>query len=282
MRLVFTADLHGNRDKYKQALDLTVTHAAQALIVGGDLLPHTIKISNAIAIQRDFVTTHLRPLFQQFRANHPDKAIYLLAGNDDWAAAMSAINDLETDTLAYPLHQRVYQLSPALWLAGYGCVPVSPFSIKDYERLDDDIGKQPLPTYSFSMAYTSFNGQPEHTSLAKMISKPSIASDLAVLARQSDPTHTIYVCHAPPYDTLLDRAHAGHRGSRTIRTFIEQHHPPLTLHGHIHESPQLTSYYMQQLGNTWCINPGQDERVLHAVTLDTDDVVATIQHTVPF
>ena len=42
-----------------------------------------------------------------------------------------------------------------LWLAGYACVPLTPFSIKDYERRDDG----PLPPFGFGMAYASWSGE---------------------------------------------------------------------------------------------------------------------------
>jgi Icc-related predicted phosphoesterase len=71
-----------------------------------------------------------------------------------------------------------------------------------------------------------------------------------------------------------------HVGSRALRTFIERHTPPLTLHGHIHESPQMSKHYATRLGATWCVNPGHDPRRFHAVALDTDDIVGTIEHTV--
>jgi len=75
-------------------------------------------------------------------------------------------------------------------------------------------------------------------------------------------------------------ARGKHPGSKALRTFIDQHAPLLTLHGHIHEAPQLSGQYAIQLGPTWSVNPGHDERRFQAVSLDTDDVAGTIKHTV--
>lgn len=246
MLLVYTADLHGNIAGYRQLLEFAVQRGARVVIVGGDLLPHGIKIATAIQNQRAFVQTSLRPLLLEFRAAHPDIEVYLLAGNDDWAAAIAALDDLEREGLAHPLHQRVFALGADLWLAGYACVPITAFSIKDYERHDGG----DLPAFSFAMAYTSAGGQPVKASLATLLRHPSIAEDLAILARQSNPARTIYVCHAPPYDTGLDLMRKKHVGSRSLRTFIEQHQPLLTLHGHIHESPQISRRYAERLGTT--------------------------------
>ncbi len=276
MLLVYTADLHGNIAGYRQLLELATQHNAQAVIVGGDLLPHNIKIATAIQNQRTFIETTLRSLLIDFHTNHPEIAVYLLAGNDDWAAAIVALDDLEQEGLVHPLHQRVFALTDNLWLAGYACVPITPFSIKDYERHDGG----DLPSYSFAMAYTSAGGQPEKASVATMLRQPTIAEDLETLARQSNPTRTIYVSHAPPYDTGLDLIRNKHAGSRSLRTFIEQHQPLLTLHGHIHEAPRVSRRYAERLGQTWCVNPGHDHLVFSAVMFDTDDLAGTLWHTV--
>jgi Icc-related predicted phosphoesterase len=281
MRLVYTADLHGDIESYRALLELAVTTGARAAIVGGDLLPHAIKLQDSIESQRDFIPTQLRRLLIEFRERRRLVAVYLLAGNDDWAAAITALADLEQEELAYPLHERVYQLhagdQPPLWLAGYACVPVTPFSIKDYERRDD----RPLPPFNFGMAYTSWNGSIESIDAATLSSRPSIADDLDKLAQQSDPRRTIYVCHTPPGDTALDQMPRGrHVGSRALRRFIERRQPLLTLHGHIHEAPDESGQYAIQLGNTWSINPGHSARRFQAVALDTDDLAGTIEHTV--
>ena len=292
MRLVYAADLHGDIDSYRSLLDLAVTTDARAVIVGGDLLPHAITLRAALQAQRDFIAEQLRPLLVWFRAQHPTIDVYLLPGNDDWAAAIMDLDRLEQAGLAFPLHERVYCLIDGaargrggvgatgvraeLYLAGFACVPLTPFSIKDYERRDDG----PLPPFSFAMAYTSWSGEVQPIHATALEARPSIAEALAALAEQSNPQRTIYVCHTPPSNTPLDQMPRGrHVGSKALRAFIEQHAPPLTLHGHIHESPELSGHYAAQLGTTWSINPGHDPKRFHAVTVDTDDLAGTIEHT---
>lgn len=279
MRLVYTADLHGEIASYRALLDLAVAFDAQAAIVGGDLLPHTIRLASAISRQRAFIEQQLRPLFAAFHLAHPAIAIYLLAGNDDWAAAISTLADLEQSGLVHPLHNRVYSLAgqgAVRWLAGYACIPPTPFSIKDFERCDE--GR--LLNQRVALAYTSWSGEVRHADNAAQAQLPSIADDLTALVQQSDPTATIYVCHVPPADTALDQMyHRRHIGSWAVRRFIERCSPPLTLHGHVHEAPRLSGHYAIQLGTTWCINPGHDPKRFSAVTLDTDDIAASLQHT---
>jgi Icc-related predicted phosphoesterase len=81
----------------------------------------------------------------------------------------------------------------------------------------------------------------------------------------TDPEHTIFSLHCPPYNTGLDEApqltadmslkDAGRAtvpvGSTAVRTVIERYQPALALHGHIHEARGT-----HRLGKTLCINPG--------------------------
>jgi Icc-related predicted phosphoesterase len=278
MRLAYAADLHGNVALYRALLDLAVVSGAQAVVVGGDLLPHEPRADRAVHSQRSFIEREIRPLLERFHSAHPAVDVFLLAGNDDWAAAIAGLADLEMDRLAYALHGRTFGLSqPGLWVAGYACVPPTPFSMKDYER--PDAGSRRAA--GFGRAYISNATGLVPLEEWQFYERPQIATELAELALLSDPARTIYVCHTPPADTPLDlMAGQRHVGSQGLRSFIEQHQPPLTLHGHIHEAPALSGTYACQIGSTWCINPGRDPQRLHAVTFDSDDITGTLNHTI--
>ena len=62
----------------------------------------------------------------------------------------------------------------------------------------------------------------------------------------------ILISHPPPKNTKLDRTVLGiHAGSVSVRRFIEEHSPLLTLCGHIHEAKGR-----DQIGRTLIINLG--------------------------
>jgi uncharacterized protein len=62
----------------------------------------------------------------------------------------------------------------------------------------------------------------------------------------------VFVPHAPPYQTKLDKIFLGtHVGSRSIRTWIDEHQPDIVVCGHIHESSG-----QDLLGKTKMINCG--------------------------
>jgi Icc-related predicted phosphoesterase len=92
--------------------------------------------------------------------------------------------------------------------------------------------------------------------------------------------------HSPPFGTKLDFIQGEKSaGSRSIEAFIEENQPLLTLHGHIHESPELSGAYFDRIGETISINPGQsawsgrDLMKLHAVIFEIENVEETLAHT---
>lgn len=277
MRLVYSSDLHGYLPFYRQLLEFAVAQQATIAIVGGDLLPHATQRATALEHQRRFIHDELVPLLHEYKARHPALTLYVIPGNDDWAAAYATMTTLEQEHLLINIHHRAAQLGDELWINGSGLVGITPFAIKDYERRDTS----DAPPVRFAQGYRSERGTIEPFDSAELLDRPTLTDDLDQLTRQSDPQRTIYVFHCPPWQTMLDRRTGGAAiGSRAIRNFIERYQPPLTLHGHVHESPTVSGAWLEQISNTVAINPGQAQRGFHAVALDTDNIVGTAQHTV--
>lgn len=62
----------------------------------------------------------------------------------------------------------------------------------------------------------------------------------------------VFVSHAPPKDTLVDRVSSGmHVGSLSVRRVVEEFRPNVLLCGHIHEAAGV-----DRIGDTEVINPG--------------------------
>ena len=78
---------------------------------------------------------------------------------------------------------------------------------------------------------------------------------------------TVFVPHAPPRNTTLDRTFLGHHvGSTAVRAFIEKQQPDVTVCGHIHESRGVES-----LGKTLMVNCGPAGKGKYAlITLDKE------------
>ena len=91
------------------------------------------------------------------------------------------------------------------------------------------------------------------------------------------------MCIRDRYNTALDRAavdgkkvdHAPmdlHVGSIAIKQFIENYHPFLTLHGHIHETVSLTGKWIEKNSDTFSFSGCHDGRELAVVRFDTNNL----------
>jgi Icc-related predicted phosphoesterase len=284
MRILYTSDLHGRKHFYDRAFELIKQEKIDAFINGGDILAKEGSFADSIQTQRRALETYLIPRLRQGKEGNPDGRIFLMMGNDDWAANMDLLEEEEKRGTFNLLHQRTYILESVgaihelpLHLTGYGNVPITPFSLKDWERWDDH--SRPLLREGLR-AYQSWGKKFVPIDPYKDITG-TIAEELEQVVKLSPPDKTIYITHSPPFDTNLDRiSQRMGVGSKSVREFILKYQPPLTLHGHIHESPRMSGSYKDKLGKTICVNPGQVETELSAVIFDTEDIEGSLRHTV--
>jgi len=267
MKILYTADLHGNPAFYRKLLALATRKKAGAVIVGGDLLPKTGEYKTLISEQQQFITGTLHPLLLAFRDSNPAVDVLLMMGNDDFSINMHLLEDMEEEGLLKLLHMRVHPLAEGLSIAGYGCVRPTPFSCKDWERYDDQ--QKILQPGPYKPVVSTLDGLADIDEQEWFDSHAMIEEDLEQLAQMSDPKRTVYVLHDPPYGTSLDMLYSGqHIGSMAVRRFIERYQPPLILSGHIHEAPRVSGKITDRIADTVCVNPGQTEAILQAVTVD--------------
>jgi uncharacterized protein len=72
--------------------------------------------------------------------------------------------------------------------------------------------------------------------------------------------HSIFLTHAPPYNTKLDEINKNyHVGSKTFRDFIKKYQPTVAISGHIHETFKATD----KIGKTILVNPGPKGAIIH-------------------
>lgn len=279
MRILVGSDLHGNIPLYEELWRLAKEEEAGAIILGGDLFSLTQPFYRRIQEQIEFTRSYLTPALRAFRSRHPEKTVFLLHGNTDWMTAVDVLDELAHESLVRLLHGRIQPLGGSHRIVGYAHVPPTPFLMKDFERLD--LRNAPVP----GQRMTSYRSDgleivvvdaEEH-----FRSHPSIEEELETLPRPLSLSRTLYVFHSPPFGTGLDVTRSGEIvGSRAIRDFIERHQPCVTLHGHVHEAPEMTGTYADHIGNTLCVNPGQSSSTLHAVVFDLDDPPGSLRHTV--
>jgi len=92
-------------------------------------------------------------------------------------------------------------------------------------------------------------------------------------AEVGDARWKIFVPHAPPANTALDRTFFGkHVGSTAVREFIEKQMPDVVVCGHIHEARGVDS-----IGKTIMVNCGQAGKGYYAVVTLADQITVEMR-----
>lgn len=282
MRILYTSDIHVSFDHLEWLLSTAVRAEAEAVIIGGDLIPVWKRsITASIKPQRQWIQEVLGPRLARFHQEFPQISLYLDFGNDDIIAARPLLE--EQDGKIYQLlHRRVVPLDDQWLVAGYMGVPPTPFQIKDWEKVDcpDRPGFYEGHYRRGTKTDAGF-AQPYELEL----SHGTIQDDLAQLTTvleisewQNQPF--ILITHSPPWNTALDRLWDGQPvGSLAIRRFIEHWAASgrlrLTLHGHIHESPWVSGRVYDRISQVPGFNVGQEHHNLRALLFDPDDLTGS-------
>lgn len=262
-KIIYTADLHGNEEFYKRLLKKAEGEKCNAVVIGGDLCGregNTIK--EKIENQKNFLEVFMVPLFKDFKKRNKNVETYAIMGNDDFRKNLEVLEKADEDKILQSIHNKSIKLNKNYNIAGYSFVNPTPFRLKDWEKPDFEGDKD--TSQLFPDEVRSLN-----------MENGTIEEDLMKLKKLSDPKKTFYIIHAPPFNTKLDIITLGaHVGSKSIRKFIEKEQPPLTLHGHIHESPQMSGSWKDKIGKATCINVGSSypEDKLNCIIIEIDDL----------
>lgn len=271
---VFVSDLHGRTDRYEKLFDVLSEERPGVVFIGGDFLPsYLLDISRGSNGRRDFIEDYLIPRFEQLQGSTAEQypKVFLIFGNDDPGAEESKIEAGMVRGLWQYIHNRRY---PVLGYSmyGYANVPPTPFRLKDWERYD-------VSRYVDPGCISPEEGWRTVAVNESEMKYGTIKADLDRLSGKDDLSMGVFLFHAPPYQTLLDRAaldgtmidHAPldlHVGSIAIKRFIEDRQPLITLHGHVHESARLSGNWREQIGRTHVFSAAHDGPELAVVRFD--------------
>ena len=284
MKFLYTSDLHGKKHLYQELLDVALVASSEIVILGGDLLPShpsTKRYEDMLPSQKQFSREFLSPFFRKILTTTTVKRVFLIPGNWD-----SGYPYLLQDPVpgVVDLSQTLHRLENGYELIGYPFVPPTPFRPKDFEKMDDLVSPWPPQKQP---SYVRSPDRPDQLTAVDpylyLRERGTINEDLDSLPKARSFRRTILVMHSPPFGTRLDGVQGGRSaGSRSLKAFILENQPLLALCGHIHEAPELSGSYVDLLGETICVNPGQFTSVspnLHAVTFEIEKVAETLEHT---
>lgn len=268
----FVSDLHGRLDRYRTLFDAVESRRPRALFMGGDLLPHFADPSSPM----DFIQDHLLAELERLRGRLGEAfpRVFVILGNDDGRWNEELLEEASRQGLVSYVHGRRDSIGE--WTVyGYSYVPPTPFLLKDWERYD--VSRHVDPG-----CVSPEEGARSVAVALHEVQYTTMWEDLLGLAGSDDPERAVFLFHAPPYDTDLDRAaldgvkidHAPldvHVGSIAVRRFIESYQPLLTLHGHVHESARITGSWCTRLGRTVALSAAHDGPELALVRFDLED-----------
>lgn len=269
MKLLFTSDLHGNSSHYERLRSVVEMEKPDVIVLGGDLLPDdsALDAKRLGRGQPEFIKGPFRNIVSDLRVASGCSDVLVIFGNHDWGSAVDAMGELADEGLLKVLTPSDSVEVGGVHFLGYSCTPPTPWFVKDFERLDRP-GDEP-PLMGGARWERKFSRMKQLGAETLFESFQTIEEELADVT--APPSPWVFVVHAPPIQSKLDQSYQGESwGSHSVRSALERLQPMLSLHGHIHESPDVSGDFKDMLGATTAVNPGQSVKVLHYAVVEID------------
>jgi len=282
VKCIFVSDIHGQIPRYERLFDIIRQERPDAVLFGGDLLPLHLSYHDTM---EEFIEHVILSPIKQIHTDTKNKTqFFLILGNDDPRVYEKEFINAEKQGILFYIHNKTVSYKK-LHITGYSYVPPTPFLLKDWERYDVsqfvDVG-----------AVSPEHGRRTVDVPLDDIKYSTITEDLEKLGKNSPAAKTIFLFHSPPYHSCLDRAdlhgkkidHAPvdvHVGSIAIQQFIKNKQPLVTLHGHVHESAQITGWWKEKVGRTYSFTAAYNGPELAVVRFDTDCLEAAARELIP-
>ena len=300
MKIFYVTDLHGSEICWKKFLNAGAFYKADVVILGGDvtgkaMVPIVERANGSweASLQDHRETLESESEIQEFEKRVQNRGYYPIRVSDEEYVALQ-----EDEDLVDKRFKEVMIDGTARWidmaedkLGASGVRVIACPANDDMFEIDDllthartvETGDEEHPIdldgyRMISMGWTNptpwntFREEPEE-GLAIRIGR--------AVEHASDPDHTIFNFHAPPYGSKLDNAPALNPdmtyvsggqairpvGSTAVRDSVQSFQPLLSLHGHIHESRGAA-----RIGRTLALNPGSsyEEGILQAAIVTID------------
>ncbi|MDA8122805.1 MAG: metallophosphoesterase [Deltaproteobacteria bacterium] len=261
---LYVTDLHGNRWKYERTLALARELRAFLVVNGGDMFPHGRMYDEQGRFLRDFLDPHLA-LYQSAGIRYLG-----MPANDDLGVLDPLFESMcDKHSLVANIAGKRVAVGPQDFI-GMNLVSDFPFRLKDRARMDT---KEFAFPPQFGAGILSRPGGweeiPDWPAHARTL--PTIEDELVALPEPRDRGRAVYVIHGPPAGLGLDVCRGGVAvGSAATHRFLSERQPLLSLHGHIHESPEESGAWKATVGATVCIQPGQSAEGLTVVVGDLE------------
>jgi Icc-related predicted phosphoesterase len=269
MRFIYACDVHGDKDKYYKLIAICKERKIQNIVLGGDII---LKKCDREKDQPVYLREFMDPYFNMLKNNNINCICIL--GNDDLE-----ILDEEYEEICRK-YSNVYSVDNKalifedICFIGCGKVLDGPWQRKSRVVVEKEtpMEEQFYETVKVDKCTREISAK-EWEEYRK--NYETMEEALAKLPENNTELKTIYILHDPPYGIGLDVCFNGYEaGSKTIANFLRNSNAYMSLHGHIHESPNMSNKWYNTLENTICIQPGQTEigeDDINYVVIDTDE-----------
>ena len=301
-RLFFATDVHGSEQCFRKFVNAAQVYEVSALILGGDVTGKVVVplVANGDGswhgeLYGDPVAARgeeeLADLQKRIRAMGRYDVVLTAEEKTQVDADPGRIDGLFHAAMRESLERWVALAEERLRPTGIPCYMM--LGNDDFDELADALRGSEVVTYAedavhelpggFELASIGYS-TPTPWATTRELPEEQLGDRIdALLAQVREPEQAVFNFHCPPRDTHLDQAPmlddelrpvvdaSGLRmhsvGSASVRRAIEDAHPLLGLHGHVHESPAG-----QKLGPSMCINPGSDygDGILRGAIVDLD------------
>jgi len=278
MKILATSDLHQMITKWKDLVSVCQRQKFDVVAIAGDLFPKDNGIENQIPFIK-----HLRKYATKI--NNTGAKIVLILGNDDNQNIIPEMEKSHNDGLWYYIPDKVIDIGGYEFVA-MPYVPDYPFGYKFWcraerennLRINSEQFCEPL-ILNKNNKFEVIEDYPKYLRNQNSICKSLFIGTINVKNIQK----SIWLIHAPPANLLLDICADGRKvGSNEIYEFIIKQQPLITIHGHIHESPEYNgNKWCHQENKTLCIQAGQIGFKLHYVIIDVENgEVKSVWHSI--
>lgn len=272
----FVTDLHGSIDRYQKLFTKIEEELPNILFLGGDILPPIFSSStnnNYDDFFEDILLKGFLKLKRALGSSYPK--VFLILGNDDGVYDEDRIILAEDLGVWNYIHNKTIRFGEYS-VYGYNYVPPTPFQLKDWEKYD-------VSRYVDPGCISPEDGKQSKDLEKNEIKYSTIENDIKKLVKEKNVDKSIFLFHSPPYKTKLDRAALDgkmidyvpldvHVGSIAIKRFIENQQPLLTLHGHIHESAEITGAWKDRIGKTYSFSAAHNGSELALVKFNLESL----------
>lgn len=290
MKFIYTTDLHGAKDKFHNILSFALDNKIKLIHLGADMLPGSLSVTtmdlmcyylgspedfekiqrkfSAIERQKTFVNGFLKKFFRKASLN--DITILSFFGNDDRYIVKKNFRKFGQLLDENPFEHENFLFKAYPYVCDY------PFRLKTACKLDYKGWKRPNCENGVDI---SEEGKEDIVDIDAFLNKrTTIEEDFEneVVKHKN----LIMSCHMPPYQLKLDVCARHLRnggydkltevGSKSVYEWIKREQPLLTLHGHIHESYDVTGTWKTYLGKTLVVQPGQSDKKTRFVVIELE------------